>query len=356
MATKQQSEPSEISFSLVNNTNSNILMSFLSNPTNTQDISNQFTEYSWNITSIASNLSAYDTIILTFSNGSSVTTTIYNKTLDGIIVALNLLGVSSFYYEVISGSTYIKTYNDIQGFTTLEITSSTAVAGVQLFYSILLPFAFTNDGGTQITNSGTFDTGTLNNPQSVPTTNATSLISLSDNILTSGATPSIGVSIICGVRVIVDEIVGVTTTNISDETFYNSGYSATPFTLSNNNATYDVSVVYPDLDANYYISTSSTNGSVSIDYGQPSVPILLNPITQLADYTTSISAGQLVQVAGVAPNSGGVLTIRIRIRSQNISTGAIATISDNTYSNGASFNNSFTISNGFAYQIFITDL
>jgi hypothetical protein len=58
MATKQQSTPSEISFNLVNNTTSDILMSFLSNPSNLQDISNQLTEYSWNITSIANNLGA----------------------------------------------------------------------------------------------------------------------------------------------------------------------------------------------------------------------------------------------------------------------------------------------------------
>ena len=356
MATKQQSTPSEISFSLENNTNSNILMSLLSNPTNLQDISNQFTEYSWNITSIASSLSSYDTLILGFSNGNTLTATIYNKTLDGIIVALNQFGVSSFYYDISGGSTFIKTYNDTQVFTTLEITSSTAVTSVQLFYSINLPFAFTNDGATQITNSGTFDTGTLNNPQSVATTNATSLISLSDNILTLGATPAVGTSIICGVRVVVNEIVGVTTTNLSDETFYNSGYSATPFILSNSNATYDVSVLYPDLDANYYISTSSTNGQVSIDYGQPSVPILLNPITQLSDYTTSIANGQFVQVSGIAPNSGSVLTIRVRVNQQDIITGVVFPLYDNTYSSGATFNNSFTILTGNAYQILITDL
>lgn len=354
MATKQQSTPSEISFSLVNNTNSNILMSFLSNPTNLQDISNQFTEYSWNITSIASNLSSYDTIILGFSNGSSVTTSIQQKNLDGIIIALNLLGVSSFYYDIVSGSTYIKTYNDTQGFTTLEILSSTAVSGVQLFYSINTQFSSTGD--TQIDNGGTFNTGLLANPQNIPTTDATSLIVLGDTINISGSCPTIGSDINVGMRYLVEETIGASVTTISDDTFYGvSTINVLPFLLNVNTATYNISINSVSLDANYSVSTSSTNGSISIDYGQPSVPIWLNPTTQNADYTNSISAGQLVQVAGVAPNSGGVLTIRIRIRSQNTSTGVITTLSDNTYSSGASFNDSFTIANGFAYQILVSD-
>jgi hypothetical protein len=126
--------------------------------------------------------------------------------------------------------------------------------------------------------------------------------------------------------------------------------------MSNPNATYDVTVLYPDLDANYYISTTSTDGRVSIDYGQGSVPIWLFPQTLVGDYTTSVSNGQFVQVYGLAPNSGSVLTVRVRIRQQDISTGVITTISNNLYSNGAPFNDTFTIATGYAYQIFITDL
>jgi hypothetical protein len=126
--------------------------------------------------------------------------------------------------------------------------------------------------------------------------------------------------------------------------------------MSNANATYDVTVQYPNLDANYYISTSSTDGRVSIDYGQGSVPIWLFPQTLVGDYTTSVSNGQFVQVYGLAPNSGSVLTVRVRIRQQDISTGVITTISNNLYSNGTPFNDTFTIVTGFAYQIFITDL
>jgi hypothetical protein len=336
-------------------------MYFLSNPSNTQDISNQFTEYSWDITSIANNLSGYDIVTIESRNANSgqsyvtYTAPILSNSASGIVTALNSLQFASFYYEVIGGNTYIRTYNDTLEFGQLNIIDN-AASTFAFFYSISIPYAFSGDGGTQITSSGTFDTGVLASPQTIATTNATSLVATGETITVLGVTPSVGVSIICGIRIIVDEIVGATTTNLSDETFYNSGYTATPFIMSNANATYDVTVQYPNLDANYYISTSSTDGRVSIDYGQGSVPIWLFPQTLVGDYTTSVSNGQFVQVYGLAPNSGSVLTVRVRIRQQDISTGVITTISNNLYSNGTPFNDTFTIVTGFAYQIFITDL
>jgi hypothetical protein len=360
MKQRLQKDLSEFSFQILNTTSATQQMFFLSNPSNTQDISNQFTEYSWDITSIANNIGIYD--LVSFESRTNPTlpfitysASILSNSLSGIVTALNSLQIASFYYEVIGGNTYIRTYNDSLEFGQLNIID-TASSSFSFFYSISIPYAFAGDGGTQITSSGTFDTGVLANPQTVPTTNATSLVATGETITVAGVTPSVGTSIICGIRVIADEIVGSTTTNLSDETFYNSGYTATPFTMSNPNATYDLSVLYPDLDANYYVSTTSTNGSISIDYGQGSVPIWLNPTTQLADYTTSVSNGQFVTVGGVAPNSGSVLTVRVNIRQQDISTGVISTISNNLYSSGTPFTIEFPVVTGFAYQIFITDL
>jgi hypothetical protein len=326
-------------------------MSFLSNPTNTQDISNQHTEYSWNITSIAGNLSTYDTIILTFGNGSSITATIYTKTLDGIVVALNLLGVSSFYYDVSGGNTYIKTYNDTQVFTTLEITSSTPTASVQLFYSINTQFS--NTGNTQIDNSGTFNTGLLSNPQNIPTTDATSQIVLNDTINITGACPTIGSDINVGIRYLVEETIGASTTTISDDTFYGlSSIGVMPFQLTDNNASYNISVLYPTLDANYFVNTTTLSGNVAIDYGQPSLIIWNNPTTQIADFTTLISAGQLVQIGTTAPTIG---TIRVKVTEQDLNTGATNIMINNLYSGGSLHTDSFTILFGNAYQILITD-
>ena len=358
--TQLKKDLTEFSFQILNTTSATQQMFFLSNPSNTQDISNQFTEYSWDITSIATNIGIYDSVSIESRTSPTLpfityTASILSNSLSGIVTALNTLQIASFYYEVVGGNTYIRTYNDQLEFGQLNIID-TAASTFAFFYSISIPYAFAGDGGTQISSSGTFNTGILANPQTVATTNATSLVATGETITVAGVTPSVGTSIICGIRVIADEIVGATTTNLSDETFYNSGFTATPFTMSNPNATYDVTVIYPDLDANYYVSTSSTNGSISIDYGQGSVPIWLNPTTQLLDFTTSVSNGQFITVGGVAPNSGSVLTVRVRIRQQDISTGVITTISNNLYSSGTPFTIAFPVVTGFAYQIFITDL
>lgn len=360
MTQRLQKDLSEFSFQITNNTPATQQMYFLSNPSNTQDISNQFTEYSWDITSIATNIGTYDSVSIESRTSPTLpfitySASILSNSLSGIVTALNTLQIASFYYEVVGGNTYIRTYNDQLEFGQLNIID-TAASSFAFFYSISLPYAFAGDGGTQIASTGTFDTGVLVNPQNVPTTNATSLVATGETVTVSGVTPSVGITIICGVRIIVDEIVGATTTNLSDETFYNQGYTATPFVMSNANATYDVIVIYPDLDANYSVQTTSTNGSISIDYGQGSVPIWLNPTTQLSDFTTSVSNGQFITVGGVAPNSGSVLTVRVNIRQQDISTGVITTISNNLYSSGAPFTIAFPVVTGFAYQIKVTDL
>jgi hypothetical protein len=351
MATKQQSTPSEISFNLVNNTTSDILMSFLSNPSNLQDISNQYTEYSWDITSIANNLGAYTQLILTLSNGTTLQAPILTPTLNGIVIALNTFQISSFYYDVSGGSTFIKTYNDIQAFTTLEILSSSGTS-LQLFYQIFTNFSTTGD--CQIDNGGTFNTGLLANPQNIPSTNASGLILLNDNINVNLTLPVQGVDINTALLLVIDEIVGLTTTNLFN--FVVTGLTAsTSFPLSNPNATYNINVGYPTYSANYNVVTTSTDGSVIIDYGQGLLPIWLNPTFQTFDYTNNVSIGQLVQVSGFAPNTGSVLTVRVKISSQNLSTGATTIISNNLYSSGASFTDSFTIASGNAYQILVTD-
>jgi hypothetical protein len=361
MAQRLKKDLSEFSFQILNTTSATQQMYFLSNPSNTQDISNQFTEYSWNITSIANNLSVYDIVSVEARNANSgqsyvtYTASILSNSVSGIVTALNTLQIASFYYEVIGGNTYIRTYNDTLEFNQLNILDSNG-STFGLFYSISIPYAFSGDGGTQITSTGTFDTGVLVNPQNVATTDATSLVALTETITVFGVTPSIGTSIICAIRVLIDETIGVTTTNLSDEIFYNTGYTATPFALNDANGTYNITVQYANFDANYYISTSSTDGRVSIDWGQASVPIWFNPQSRVGDFTTQISSGQLVQVFGVAPNSGAVLTVRVKISRQDITTGTIVVLSDNIYSSGTPFNDSFNAVSGYGYQIFVTDV
>ena len=225
MATKQQSSPSEISFNLVNNTTSNILMSFLSNPSNLQDISNQLTEYSWDITSIANNLGAYNQLTLTLSNGTTLKAPILTPTLNGIVTSLNTFQISSFYYDVSGGNTYIKTYNDSQAFTNLEIYNGNLA--YTLTYSIDTFVATT--GTVRITNGSTFDTGVLTNPANA-SGDATSLTAPLQTIGISGTSPTLQT---LNVYVASYNIATSVTTIIANNNYTGGGLYFVGFTVNN---------------------------------------------------------------------------------------------------------------------------
>lgn len=114
-----------ISYVIRNNTNAEIPMSFMGNPYNIKDISNQFTEYKWNVTSI--NFSLYSILSITYRNSSgstpyqTTTLTYSDNTLNGVLNTLNSIGIAIFFAENIGGNVYIKTYNDSTEFTILNL-------------------------------------------------------------------------------------------------------------------------------------------------------------------------------------------------------------------------------------------
>lgn len=361
--TQLQKDLSEFSFQIVNNTPATQQMYFLSNPSNTQDISNQHTQYSWDITSIVSTISIYDIVTIearTVNSPNAYQTysaNIISNTLNGIVTALNTLQIASFYYETVGGNTYIRTYNDQIEFGQLNIIDTNAT-GLSVFLNVNLPYAASGDGFSVFNVLGGYSSPNINNPIT-SITNYTAFVTLGDTVYITGQSPTIPNSIIVGVRVIINKTVSGILTNLFDGVVaYNTTYSAIPpsVDLTDANGTYELIVQYPDLDANYSVQTTSTSGNISIDYGQGSVPIWLNPTTQIADFATSVSNGQFITVSGVAPNTGSVLTVRVNIRQQDISTGVITTISNNLYSSGAPFNIQFPVVTGFAYQIKVTDI
>lgn len=113
---EMQSQLSEISFTIVNNTASNVPMNFMGNLANTADISNQYTQYKWDITSV--NLNYYDTVTIQLRGANSglayttLTASFETKTIQGVLNALNALNVACFFTTSSGGSTYIETYND----------------------------------------------------------------------------------------------------------------------------------------------------------------------------------------------------------------------------------------------------
>jgi len=119
---------SEISFTIVNNTTSYVPMNFMGNLANTADISNQYTEYKWDVTNI--NLTYYDTVSIQLRGAGSslpyttVSASFETKTVQGVLDALNSLNIACFFSVTSGGNTYIVTYNDNVQYNTLDFTNS----------------------------------------------------------------------------------------------------------------------------------------------------------------------------------------------------------------------------------------
>lgn len=129
MNEKLKAQLSEISFTIVNNTSSYVPMNFMGNLANTADISNQYTEYKWDVTNI--NLTYYDTVSIQIRGAGSglpyttVSASFELKTIQGVLDALNSLNVACFFEATSGGNTYIETYNDNVEYNTLDLSSST---------------------------------------------------------------------------------------------------------------------------------------------------------------------------------------------------------------------------------------
>lgn len=120
-----------ISINIKNNTNGNIPMSIMSNPSNLGDISNQTTEYSWDVTSLSITTEDYISIEYrpnALNDFTSYTTQLINPTLQGVLDALNTLGIGSFFSTTSGGNTYIKNYDNDYVFGQLDIYDSSGTS------------------------------------------------------------------------------------------------------------------------------------------------------------------------------------------------------------------------------------
>lgn len=130
---------------------------------------NATTQYRWDITS--QNLNDLTTIEVTYVlNGltTTVSADIQSDSVDGIISALNGLGVGTFWSTTSGGSTFINTYNDFITYTNLVINNAhnieievAAIIGTTLSFELLLTSAnqvFWDWG------DGTIDEFNINNP------------------------------------------------------------------------------------------------------------------------------------------------------------------------------------------------
>lgn len=116
-----------LSIAIQNNTNGIIPMSILSNPSNLSDISNQTTEYSWNVTSLSittENSVSIEYKLLGQQDFISYTSPLLSANLQGVLDSLNTLGIGSFFSTTSGGNTFIKNYKNDYVFGELNIYDS----------------------------------------------------------------------------------------------------------------------------------------------------------------------------------------------------------------------------------------
>jgi hypothetical protein len=120
-----------ITLNIRNNTTYPIRINVLGSPYNPLDTTNAKTEYRWDITAFTP--SNDDTLTLEYKQyGAAVfstyTSQIYNTNIDGIIAALDGLGIGYFQSYTELGQLYLSTYNDVVEFGLLTISNNGAPA------------------------------------------------------------------------------------------------------------------------------------------------------------------------------------------------------------------------------------
>jgi hypothetical protein len=116
-----------ISLNIKNNTSATIPISIMGNPSDLADISNATREFRWDLTSLS--FSGENQVSVDYRPNGLVNFTTYNAPLltpsiQGVLDALNGLGIGSFFTFSSGGNTYISNYDDNYVFGDLNIWDS----------------------------------------------------------------------------------------------------------------------------------------------------------------------------------------------------------------------------------------
>lgn len=119
----------EISITLQNSTTADIQVSILGNPTDLADNCNATTEFRYNITSLTFTNETQVSVLYRPSNGTlsytTYTATLLKQTIQGVVDALNTLGIGSWYTFTSGGNTYLSNTIDSYEFSTINIFGNT---------------------------------------------------------------------------------------------------------------------------------------------------------------------------------------------------------------------------------------
>jgi len=104
-----------ITLNIQNNVSYPVQMNVLGNPYNLLDTANAKTQFQYNVTGFTFTNESYVVIQYKANSSSSFSTftqQLQSQNIQGVVIALNLLGIGSFQTYTQGGQTYISTYND----------------------------------------------------------------------------------------------------------------------------------------------------------------------------------------------------------------------------------------------------
>ena len=149
-----------ISINLQNTTTAVIDVSIMGNPTDLADIPNQTTEYRWNVTGLTfsgENRISVQYRATSIPDFSIFTAVLQEQSVNGVVSALNTLGIGSFFTFTSGGNTFISNYDNQYIFGVINIY----VQGIpQFIYNVNLVGA----GGNVLVDVNFVNQLTLNSP------------------------------------------------------------------------------------------------------------------------------------------------------------------------------------------------
>lgn len=113
-----------ISINLANTTTAVIDVSIMGNPTDLADVCNATTEYQWNVTGLSFTTENRVSVQYRASNIADFTLfteVLQEQSVNGLVSALNTLGIGSFFTYTSGGNTYISNYDNQYVFGVINI-------------------------------------------------------------------------------------------------------------------------------------------------------------------------------------------------------------------------------------------
>ena len=265
----------DIGLQIRNNTNYPQQINVMGNPTNLLDTANATTEYRYDLTGFTitnENFVSIQYKIVTDPTFQLFTFGINGTSLQGVVIALNNLGIGYFNLYVELGSTYIGTYNQNYAFGDLNIFNPSISTTTTTTTTTIAPTTTTTTTSTTTaapTTSTTTTTTTAAPTTSTTSTTTTAAPTTSTTTTTTTAAPLIANIFInngsLDVAVSQVDFNGVTATYISGQPLPNTTGNGTNLNTLQI-GTYTLDVYRSNGVAGQHITVTDSNGAIQCNF------------------------------------------------------------------------------------------